>query len=337
MGGERRALRGVFLFDIAWIRTQEAASVMRTVYELLIYGLSTSPATWIGVVFIFGLLIGSFLNVVIHRLPIMLEREWRAQAEEILGQTPATAGKAGTASAPPNRYNLFVPRSACPQCGAMITAAQNIPVISYLLLKGKCAKCGTKISPRYPLVELATAILSALVAWKFGFTWYTGAALLLTWFLIALCVIDFDTQLLPDNLTLPLLWIGLLLSLFGTVPDLGLPVDMRSSIIGAVAGYLSLWSVYQLFKLLTGKEGMGYGDFKLFAALGAWLGWQKLLLIILVSALAGSVIGIALIVLRGRDHNVPFSFGPYLAAAGWIALMWGNELVGTYLRASGLG
>jgi len=326
-------MRGVFLFDIDRIDIQEAASVMQTVYELLIYGLSTSAATWIGVVFIFGLLIGSFLNVVIHRLPIMLEREWRAQAEEILGQSPS----AGTTPAPPGRYNLFVPRSACPKCGAMITAAQNIPVISYLLLKGKCAKCGTKISPRYPIVELVTAILSALVAWKFGFGWYTGAALLLTWLLIALCVIDFDTQLLPDSLTLPLLWIGLLLSLAGTVPHIGLPVDTRSSIIGAVAGYVSLWSVYQLFKLLTGKEGMGYGDFKLFAALGAWLGWQMLLPIILLSALAGSVLGIALITLRGRDHNVPFSFGPYLAAAGWIALMWGNELVGTYLRATGLG
>ena len=300
--------------------------------------LAASPAAWITLVFVVSLLIGSFLNVVIHRLPIMLEREWRTQAEEILGQSSsATAGKAGTTPTPPDRYNLFVPRSACPKCGTMITAAQNIPVISYLLLKGKCAKCGTKISPRYPIVELATAILSALVAWKFGFSWYTGAALLLTWFLIALCVIDFDTQLLPDTLTLPLLWIGLLLSLAGPVQGIGLPADMRSSIIGAVAGYVSLWSVYQLFKLLTGKEGMGYGDFKLFAALGAWLGWQMLLPIILLSALAGSVLGIALIALRGRDHNVPFSFGPYLAAAGWIALMWGNELVGTYLRATGLG
>jgi len=193
-----------------------------------------------------------------------------------------------------------------------------------------------RISPRYPVVELTTAILSALVAWKFGFVWYTGAALLLTWSLVALSGIDIDHQLLPDSITLPLLWIGLLLSLAGTVPAIGLPVDPRSSIIGAVAGYLSLWSIYQLFKLLTGKEGMGYGDFKLFAALGAWMGWQMLLLIILLSAFTGAVVGIAMIVIRGRDRNIPIPFGPYLAGGGWIALMWGQELVGSYLRVSGL-
>jgi leader peptidase (prepilin peptidase)/N-methyltransferase len=219
----------------------------------------------------------------------------------------------------------------------MITASQNIPVISYLLLKGKCAKCGTKISARYPVVELATAILSAAVAWKFGFHWYAGAALLLTWFLVALTVIDFDTQLLPDNMTLPLVWIGLLISLAPTDTRIGLPVDAHSSIIGAVAGYLSLWSVYWLFKLLTGKEGMGYGDFKLFAALGAWLGWKMLPLIILLSAFTGAVVGIVLIVVRGRDRNIPIPFGPYLAAAGWIALMWGDRIIGTYLHMSGFG
>src|SRR5437868_1346905 len=235
---------------------------METTFQLLIYGLTHSPATWIGLIFVFGLVIGSFLNVVVHRVPLMLEREWRTQAEELLQSDTARNAQ----PAAPARYNLFVPRSACPKCGAMITSTQNIPVISYLFLKGQCAKCGVKISPRYPAVELATAILSALVAWKFGFTWYAGAALVLTWFLIALFVIDFDTQLLPDNMTLPLLWIGLLLSLAGPVPEIGLPVDMRSSILGAVVGYLSLWSIYQLFKLLTGKEGMGYGDFKLFAA-----------------------------------------------------------------------
>jgi leader peptidase (prepilin peptidase)/N-methyltransferase len=317
---------------------------MQTVLDLLIYGLTTSSATWIGLIFVFGLVIGSFLNVVIHRVPIMLDREWRTQATEILreqrtadsGQSQSPLASAQN-PAPASPYNLFVPRSACPKCGAMITASQNIPVISYLLLKGKCAKCGTKISARYPVVELSTAILSALVAWKFGFTWYAGAALLLTWFLIALSVIDFDTQLLPDNMTLPLMWIGLLLSLVGTVPEIGLPPDTRSSIIGAVAGYLSLWSVYHLFRLITGKEGMGYGDFKLFAALGAWLGWQMLPLIILLSALTGAVVGIALIVVRGRDRNIPIPFGPYLAAAGWIALMWGDELVGAYLRVSGIG
>jgi leader peptidase (prepilin peptidase)/N-methyltransferase len=219
----------------------------------------------------------------------------------------------------------------------MITASQNIPVVSYLLLKGKCAKCGAKISPRYPIVELITAILSALVAWKFGVTWFTGAALVLTWVLIALTFIDFDTQLLPDNMTLPLMWLGLLISLAATVPEIGLPVDTRSSIIGAVAGYVSLWSVYHLFKLITGKEGMGYGDFKLFAALGAWLGWQMLPLIILLSAFTGAVVGITLIVARGRDKNIPIPFGPYLAAAGWIALMWGDSLVSSYMRASGIG
>ena len=209
--------------------------------------------------------------------------------------------------------------------------------ISYLLLKGKCAKCSAKISARYPIVEFVTAVMSAMVAWKFGFHWYTGAALVLTWFLIALTVIDFDTQLLPDNMTLPLMWIGLLLSLAGTVPELGMPPDMKSSILGAVAGYLSLWSVYQLFKLVTGKEGMGYGDFKLFAALGAWMGWQMLPLIILLSAFTGAVVGIVLIVARGRDRNIPIPFGPYLAAAGWIALMWGDQIVGSYLAVSGIG
>lgn len=310
---------------------------METASELLIHGLTTSPATWTGLIFVFGLVVGSFLNVVIHRVPIMLEREWKTQARQILsegGEASSALASGGGKDEQP--YNLFVPRSACPRCGAMITAAQNIPVISYLFLKGKCAKCGTKISVRYPVVEAVTAILSAAVAWKFGFHWYTGAALLLTWFLVALTVIDFDTQLLPDNMTLPLMWIGLLLSLVGTVPEFGLPPDMRSSILGAVAGYLSLWSVYQLFKLVTGKEGMGYGDFKLFAALGAWMGWQMLPLIILLSAFTGAVVGIVLIVVRGRDRNIPIPFGPYLAAAGWIALMWGDELVGTYLRVSGL-
>ncbi len=308
---------------------------------------ASSPA-WVLLIFVLGLLVGSFLNVVIHRVPIMLEREWKAQAQQILEEGGSEQGVGGSPNSEPpasslqppassSAYNLIVPRSACPKCGAMITAAQNIPVISYLFLKGRCAKCGTKISARYPIVEAITGILSATVAWKFGFHWYTGAALLLTWFLIALTVIDFDTQLLPDNMTLPLMWIGLLLSLAGTVPAFGLPVDMRSSILGAVAGYLSLWSVYQLFKLVTGKEGMGYGDFKLFAALGAWMGWQMLPLIILLSAFTGAVVGIVLIVARGRDRNIPIPFGPYLAAAGWIALMWGDEIVGSYLRVSGIG
>jgi len=285
---------------------------------------------------VLGLLVGSFLNVVIHRVPVMLEREWRAQAEEILKGQEDLELKPDLQGDPQPRYNLVVPRSACPKCGAMITAAQNIPVLSYLWLKGKCASCGVRISMRYPLVELGTAILSALVAWKFGFVWYTAAALLLTWMLIALSGIDIDHQLLPDNMTLSLVWLGLLLSLAPMVPSIGLPVDPRSSIIGALAGYLSLWSVYHAFRLLTGKEGMGYGDFKLFAALGAWLGWQKLLPIILLAAFTGAVIGILMIVLRGRDRNVPIPFGPYLAAAGWIALMWGDELVASYLHFAGV-
>jgi leader peptidase (prepilin peptidase)/N-methyltransferase len=308
--------------------------------------LSGSPAVWIGVVFVLSLLIGSFLNVVIHRVPVMLQREWRSQAEQIMSELAADGAPPSAPSqqpeakseapAPPAPYNLLVPRSACPQCGSMITAAQNIPVISYLLLKGRCAKCGVGISIRYPVVELLTAILSALVAWKFGFAWYTGAALLLTWTLIALSGIDIDLQILPDNMTLPLIWVGLLITLPGLPHESGLPPDTRSSIIGAVAGYLSLWSVYHLFKLLTGKEGMGYGDFKLLAALGAWMGWQMLLPIVLLSALAGSVIGIGNIVLRGRDRDLPIPFGPYLAIAGWIALMWGEELVGSYMRFSGM-
>jgi leader peptidase (prepilin peptidase)/N-methyltransferase len=314
---------------------------MQDAFDLLIYGFATSSATWIALIFVIGLVIGSFLNVVIHRVPIMLEREWRSQAEQIVAQQATPGADALPPALTPSPathapYNLFVPRSACPGCGAMITAAQNIPVLSYLFLKGRCAKCSRKISVRYPIVELATAVLSALVAWKFGFTWYTGAALVLTWMLIALTVIDIDHQLLPDSMTLPLMWLGLLLSLAASGTSNSLPVDPGSSIIGAVAGYLSLWSVFHLFKLLTGKEGMGYGDFKLFAALGAWFGWQMLPLIILLSAFTGAVVGIGLILIRGRDRNIPIPFGPYLAAAGWIALMWGDQLVGTYLRVSGI-
>ena len=267
----------------------------------------------------------------------MLEREWHAQAEAILREKQGdVALNAELQPAAQPKYNLVVPRSACPKCGAQITAAQNIPVLSYLWLKGKCASCGARISVRYPLVELGTAILSALVAWKFGFVWYTAAALLLTWVLIALTAIDIDHQLLPDNMTLPLLWLGLLLSLAQPIASIGLPVDPRSSIIGAAAGYLSLWSVYHAFRLLTGKEGMGYGDFKLFGALGAWLGWKMLLPIILLSAFTGAVLGILMIALRGRDRNIPIPFGPYLAAAGWIALMWGDKIVTSYLHFAGV-
>jgi leader peptidase (prepilin peptidase)/N-methyltransferase len=283
--------------------------------------LSASTPIFIGVVFLLGLLVGSFLNVVIHRVPVMLDRSWRHEALALDGKTPPEE--------PP--YNLIRPRSACPGCKAPITALQNIPVVSWLALKGRCAGCRNPISARYPLVELFTALLSAVVAWKFGFTWTTGAALVLTWFLVALAFIDIDTQLLPDNMTLPLLWLGLLLALCLPAEGGRLPVDLRSSVIGAIAGYLSLWSVYQLFKLLTGKEGMGYGDFKLLAALGAWLGWQMLLPIILCAAGVGAVVGIASIVLGQRGRGVPMAFGPYLAAAGWLMLIVGPSLLDSYL------
>lgn len=288
----------------------------------LVEVLAGSPGLLVGAVFLLGLLVGSFLNVVVHRVPIMLDREWRAQCEELAGREPAKA----------EPYNLVAPRSACPACQAPITAAQNVPVVSWLLLRGKCANCGTGISARYPLVELLTGLMSAAVAWKFGWGWPMGAALVLTWYLVALTFIDVDTQLLPDSLTLPLLWIGLALSLWAA--DNGgaaVPVDTRTAIIGALAGYLSLWSVYHVFRLATGKEGMGYGDFKLLAALGAWLGWQMILPIVLGSALVGAVVGIALMIRFGRDRSVPMAFGPYLAAAGWLMLMYGHEIVDGYL------
>jgi leader peptidase (prepilin peptidase)/N-methyltransferase len=301
--------------------------------------LASSPAFFVGTCLVFGLLIGSFLNVVIYRVPVMLERQWREQCREIAATDAASAMPTTSASPPTTQaskasepFNLVVPRSACPSCKAPITALQNIPVLSYLFLKGRCANCGTRISARYPAIEALTGILSAAVAWKFGFGWPTLAALLLTWFLIALTFIDVDHQLLPDNLTLPLLWIGLLLSLWG--PQGGgapIPVDMRSSLVGAIAGYLSLWSVYHLFRLLTGKEGMGYGDFKLFAALGAWLGWKMLLPIILIAAAVGAVVGIAMLAMRGQNRSTPIAFGPFLAAAGWLMMMFGQELVTGYL------
>ena len=282
-----------------------------------------TPALFTGVVFVFGLLVGSFLNVVIHRLPKMMEREWQSDCAS-LSDSVATPGEA---AAVPPRYDLVTPRSACPGCGAPITAVQNVPVISWLVLGGRCAGCRAPISARYPIVELATGLLSALVAWRFGWGWEAGCALVITWYLVAMTGIDIDTQLLPDSLTLPLLWMGLLAAAWlgrGTAP---IPVDLKSAVLGAVFGYLSLWSVYQAFKLTTGKEGMGYGDFKLLAALGAWLGWQMLLPVILFSAATGAVLGILLIVLRRHGRDVPIPFGPYLAAAGWLVMMWGPQLV----------
>ncbi|HJS89083.1 MAG TPA: A24 family peptidase [Steroidobacteraceae bacterium] len=291
---------------------------------------ASSPALLIGSCFVLGLIVGSFLNVVIHRLPIMMERQWREQCAELeQGDLAATIP---AAQAVKERYNLIVPRSACPACKAPITALQNVPVLSYLALRGRCASCGAHISLRYPIIEALTGLLSALVAWKLGFAWPTLAALVLTWFLIALAFIDIDHQLLPDSLTLPLVWLGLLFSLFAPAPGGSpLPVDMRSSIIGAIAGYVSLWSVYHLFRLLTAKEGMGYGDFKLLAAIGAWLGWQMLLPTVLIAAGVGAVAGIALLAARGQSRSTPIAFGPFLAAAGWLMLMFGHELVTGYL------
>ena len=273
------------------------------------------PAFFIFSATLFGLLIGSFLNVVIHRLPRMMEAEWQQQMAESHGlEVPA---------APP--YNLVTPRSACPACGHQITALENIPVLSYLVLGGKCAGCRTRISPRYPLVEALTGTLSGLVAWQFGFGTVAIAALLFTFALIALTFIDFDTFLLPDDITLPLLWGGLFLNLHGVFTDL------HSAVIGAMAGYLALWSVYWLFKLVTGKEGMGYGDFKLLAAIGAWFGWQLLPAVILLSSLAGSIIGISMMVFARHGRNVPIPFGPYLALGGIAALFWGPQLAAFYL------
>ena len=290
-----------------------------SVFELL----AASPGLFVGTCLVVGLLVGSFLNVVIYRLPIILERQWRQECAELHDAEVAL---------PTEPFNLVVPRSACPGCKAPITALQNIPILSWLMLRGRCAACGIRISARYPLIEALTGILSTAVAWKYGYGWQTAAAIVLTWFLIALTFIDIDTQFLPDTLTLPLVWMGLLLSLWASgAASAPLPVDMRSSIIGAIAGYLSLWSVYHLFKLITGKEGMGYGDFKLFAALGAWLGWQMLLPIILFAATVGAVVGIALIALRGRSRATPIAFGPFLAAGGWLVLMFGHEVVTGYL------
>jgi len=265
---------------------------------------------------VLGLCVGSFLNVVIHRLPKMLEREWRQQCAELGGEVLPD-------EAP---FNLAMPRSRCPQCGHPIGVLENIPLLSYLLvLRGKCAGCGQPISPRYPLVEALCGLLSAAVAWQFGPTWLTLGALLLVWALLALSFIDLDTQLLPDAITLPLLWFGLAFNLVGGFVDLG------SAVVGAMAGYLALWSVFWLFKLATGKEGMGYGDFKLLAALGAWLGWQQLPVVVLLSSVVGAAVGITLIVFARHGRHVPIPFGPYLAAAGVIALCWGRALTQAYL------
>ena len=289
-------------------------------------------ATLIAVCTLLGLLIGSFLNVVIHRLPIMMERDWRAQCAEYAADSPdagvvppaSTAGVVPPASTI-EPLSLVSPRSRCPHCGHQIGILENVPILSYLLQKGRCKGCQAAIGLRYPLVEALTGLLFGYVAWRYGATFATACALFFVAALVALTFIDLDTQLLPDDITLPLLWAGLLINVgntFTTLPD---------AVIGAAAGYLVLWSVYWLFKLVTGKEGMGYGDFKLLAAIGAWLGWQLLPVVILLSSLVGAVVGIALIVLARHGRNVPIPFGPYLAAAGLIALFWGKHLNQTYL------
>lgn len=282
--------------------------------------LAEMPTLWLSAATLLGLVVGSFLNVVIHRLPLMMEREWRAQCAELEGRTPEDTSP----------FNLVTPRSRCPKCGHLITAVENIPLLSYIVQRGRCRHCGTGISIQYPLVEAATALLSGLLAWQLGPGWAAVAALLLTWALVALTMIDYHHQLLPDDITLPLLWLGIGLALFGVFTDL------RSSVLGAMAGYLSLWSVYWLFKLLTGKEGMGYGDFKLLAALGAWLGWQYLITIIILSSIVGAVVGSLLIVMRGHGRSQPIPFGPFLAGAGWLTLLWGAPLQRLYLSWFGI-
>jgi leader peptidase (prepilin peptidase)/N-methyltransferase len=343
--------------------------------------LASSPGLYLGTALVLGLVVGSFLNVVIYRLPVMLDRQWREQCAELAGTDPVAADGLHVSGAPlpphllvmpdsqhePDRpvsaeslvqphqdpdaphlpypppsaqpaaatpvvpvaapYNLVVPRSACPYCRAPITALQNIPLVSWLFLGGRCARCRTPIPARYPLIEALTGILTAAVAWKFGFGWPAAAAMVLTWFLIALTFIDADHQLLPDCLTLPLMWSGLLLSLLELAsPGAPFPVDLRSGLLGAISGYVSLWSVYHLFRLITGKEGMGYGDFKLFAALGAWLGWQMLLPVILLAASSGAILGILMLAVRGRHRSTPIAFGPFLAASGWLVLMCDGQV-----------
>jgi leader peptidase (prepilin peptidase)/N-methyltransferase len=276
----------------------------------------TDPAffPWLGLAA--GLCVGSFLNVVIYRLPKIMERDWQVQCAELRGEELPKQ----------EAFNLALPRSRCPACAHPISALENIPVASYVALGGKCSACGTRISPRYPVIEALSGLASAYAAWHFGFGLASFAAMLFLWSMIALSFIDFDTQLLPDSITLPLIWAGLLLNLAGTFVDLG------SAVIGAAAGYLSLWSVYWGFKFATGKEGMGFGDFKLLAAVGAWLGWQMLPLVVLASSFVGAVFGISLMLFAKHGRNVPIPFGPYLAMAGAIALFWGKPLTYAYMK-----
>jgi len=290
--------------------------------------LDTDPGLLYGATAVFSLIVGSFLNVVIHRLPKMLYEDWRKECAALFAERASLDESAMVDEG--QRMSLAFPPSHCPRCGHRIRALENIPLVSYLFLRGRCSACKAKIGLRYPLVEATTALLSVLVVWRFGVGWDGVAALVLTWALIALAFIDWDTQLLPDVIVLPCLWLGLLLSISGRF------ADSHSAILGAAVGYLSLWSLFHGYRLLTGKEGMGFGDFKLFALFGAWLGWQYLPQIILLSALAGSLVGTILILARGRASQQPIAFGPYLAAAGWIGLMWGEDINQAYLQWTGL-
>lgn len=289
--------------------------------------LRNEPAILALVCTLTGLLVGSFLNVVIHRLPKMLEREWDSQAADLLEQRdmaePAAKLRQGTHE---TAYNLMTPASTCPHCSHRIRAHENVPILSYVFLRGRCSVCKARISIRYPIVEAVSGIVAGYIGWRFGLTLTMASALIFAWSLIALTVIDIDTQLLPDDITLPLLWLGLLANLIGGF------VPLQSAVIGAVVGYLSLWSIYWLFKLATGKEGMGYGDFKLLGAIGAWLGWKMLPAVILLSSLVGAVVGISLIVFTRHGRNTPIPFGPYLAVAGLIAMFWGETINRTYLQ-----
>lgn len=277
----------------------------------------------VGVAAVLGLLVGSFLNVVIYRLPLMMQREWQSECRLLL-EIPAAEEATG------DKFNLSFPHSHCPQCNSPIKAWQNIPVISYLLLKGRCGSCRSPISLRYPLIEAFSGLLCAIVAYQFQTPPQILAALFFTWALISLTMIDADQKLLPDQITLPLLWAGLVLNSFGTF------VPLMDAVWGAVLGYLILWSVYWLFKLVTGKEGMGYGDFKLLAALGAWMGWQLLPLVIILSSLVGAIIGSLILLMNKQGRDTALPFGPYLAAAGWISLLWGNVILASYLQFAGI-
>jgi len=286
--------------------------------ESLLYAFDSNSWLFFTIVAFVGLAVGSFLNVVIYRLPKMLENEWRSECKEYLELEDNNSNT--------DVFNLAKPASSCPKCNHKIRPWENIPIISYLILGGKCASCGVHISAQYPVVEAVTGILSVFVAIKFGVTLETVCGLIFTWSLISLTMIDAKTQLLPDSITLPLLWLGILIN------TSSIYTDLQSSVFGAIAGYLVLWSVYKIFKLLTGKEGMGYGDFKLLAALGAWMGWQMLPQVILLSSLVGTIIGVTMMVFNKHERGIPIPFGPYLAIAGWIAFIWGTEINQSWLN-----